>query len=113
MPDPSIEFWDLTHKDPPETTQSTPWSNIEPFIHIIKLERIHSRIHQTVFRVDRDVASGSADEKRKRDCKMSVIQQDLEKWMETIPMPPKNAKRTAWMYDPESPNQDSQDFFNL
>lgn len=113
MPDSGVKFWDLTHAETPHISQPKPWSNLEPFIHIIKLECIHSRIHQTVFRVDKDVVSGPLEERRKRDRKIQKIQSDLEIWLKTIPYPPKDSKKISWMYDPESTNHDSQDFFNL
>lgn len=113
FPSPSLEFWDLTHKEPPDASQDRPWSNIEPFIHIIKLERIQSRIHRTAFRVDKDVLSGPPSEREKLDRKMASIRGDLDNWLETTPHPPKNAKKITWMYDPESANHDSQDFFSL
>lgn len=103
----------MTHKDPPEESNVRPWSNIEPFIHIVKLERIQSRIHKTVFRVDKDVLSGPPAERAKLDHKMANIRASLDQWLETIPRPPKDAKKITWMYDPESAHHDSQDFFNL
>ena len=114
MPNPSPEFWDLTHKDSPDAAQPNPWSNIEPFIHIIKLERIQSRVHRTVFRVDKDVVSGPPSERAKLDAKMADMRSDLDDWLDTIPHPPKDhAKKITWMYDPESANHDAQDFFSL
>lgn len=113
MPSPSVEFWDLTHKEPTEASKSSPWSNVEPFIHVIKLERIQSRIHRTVFRVDKDVISGPPSERQRLDEKMTAMRNDLDNWIETVPRPPKDAKKITWMYDPESSNHDSQDFFSL
>ncbi|KAL1870813.1 hypothetical protein VTK73DRAFT_2405 [Phialemonium thermophilum] len=114
LPSPSIEFWTLTHKEPPDASQGPLWSNIEPFIHIIKLERLQSRIHRTVFRVDKDVfCTGSPQQRAKLDRKMADIRADLDAWIRTVPQSPKNSKRITWMYDPESAYHDSRDFFNL
>ncbi|KAF7552867.1 hypothetical protein G7Z17_g4047 [Cylindrodendrum hubeiense] len=112
LPTPSTEFWTLTHKDAPDPTEANPWSNIEPFIHVIKLERIQSQIHRTVFRVDKDVPLGATVERAKLDAKIASMRADLDDWVQTTPHPPKGAKIT-WMYDPESSSHDSQDFFNL
>lgn len=113
MPTPSLEFWDLTHEEPADAAKAAPWSNVEPFIHVIKLERIQSRIHRTVFRIDKDVISGPPNERERLDRKMAAMRSDLDNWIETVPRPPKDAKRITWMYDPESANHDSQDFFSL
>lgn len=86
---------------------------MEPFIHIIRLERIQSRTQQAVFRVDKDVLAGPPSEGANLDRKMANIRNDLDKWLETTPHPPKDAKKISWMYDPESANHDSQEFFNL
>lgn len=113
MPSPHTDFWDLTHKEPADPAQTAPWSNVEPFIHVIKLERIQSRIHRTVFRVDKDVISGPPDERGRLDQKMAAMRTDLDNWIQTVPQPPKDGKKITWMYDPESANHDSHDFFNL
>lgn len=113
MPSPGSEFWDLTHREPADPSSPSQWSNVEPFIHVIKLERIQSRIHRTVFRVDKDVVSGPPAEREKLDQKMAAMRSDLDQWIETIPRPPKDSKKITWMYDPESANHDSQDFFSL
>lgn len=86
---------------------------MEPFIHIIKLRRIQSRIHRRVYRVDKDVFAGSPDERAKLDSKMAAIRDELDEWARTIPHPPKDARTITWMYDPESAYYDSRDFFNL
>ncbi|KAM0327152.1 hypothetical protein ACHAQA_006283 [Verticillium albo-atrum] len=114
LPSSSPDFWDLTHKSTaPDTSSSTVWSNIEPFIHIIQLKRIQSRIHRTVFRVDKDVFAGVPADRLKLDRKMATIRDDLDDWARTIPHPPKDAKHITWMYDPESAYHDSRDFFTL
>lgn len=58
LPSASPEFWTLTHREDYDPSMG-PWSNVQPFIHIIKLDRIQSRIHKTVFRVDKDVVRGT------------------------------------------------------
>lgn len=113
LPSLNVEFWSLTHKDQPDTSQGEPWSNIAPFIHIIKLERIQSRIYRTVFRVDKDVFAGPPEQRAKLDEKMARMRADLDDWIRTIPYQPKDSKKIIWMYDPESANQDSRDFFIL
>lgn len=80
---------------------------------MIKLDRIHSRIHKVVFRVDRDVLRGTAEEQTKRDRKMSIIKADLDDWMEKYPQTPKDGNKTTWMYDPESVSLDARDFYDL
>ncbi|KAF9769323.1 hypothetical protein IL306_013287 [Fusarium sp. DS 682] len=97
MPNPGREYWDLTHASPNDE-HAVEWCNIEPFIHIIKLEKIQSRIHRTVFRVDKDIFSGPVEERVKLDQKMA-----LRRIMEKI----------TWLYDPESTNQDAGDFYSL
>ncbi|WYZ33939.1 hypothetical protein EsH8_I_000215 [Colletotrichum jinshuiense] len=113
LPSDSIEFWDLTALGAPPVAPEDPWSNMEPFIHIIKLRRIQSRIHRRVYRVDKDVFAGSPDERAKLDSKMAAIRDELDEWARTIPHPPKDARTITWMYDPESAYYDSRDFFNL
>ncbi|KAM0269865.1 hypothetical protein ACHAQH_009616 [Verticillium albo-atrum] len=114
FPSPSPEFRHLTQKQAdPSSASPTSWSNIEPFIHIIKLKRIQSRIHRTVFRVDKDVFAGDPVDRAKLDRKMAAMRADLDEWARTIPHPPKDAGHITWMYDPESAYHDSRDFFTL
>ncbi|KAK6001430.1 hypothetical protein QM012_002761 [Aureobasidium pullulans] len=101
-----------SHKEPHSPAQGV-WSNVEPFIHIIRLDRIHSRIHKVVFRVDRDVLNGTAEEQAKRDRKMAIIKADLDGWLEKCPQTPKDGNKTTWMYDPESAYLDARDFYGL
>ncbi|KAH7312565.1 fungal-specific transcription factor domain-containing protein [Stachybotrys elegans] len=112
LPNPSLEFWDLTHAEPPHT-HTKPWCNVEPFIHIINLERILSRIHRTMFRVDKDVFAGSPESKARLVDKMTEMRSDLETWIQTVPQLPKGFNKITWLYDPESASHDSQDYFNL
>jgi hypothetical protein len=72
LPSTGPEFWTLSHLEGPDPSEGQ-WSNIEPFLHIIKLDRIQSRIHKAVFRVDRDVFNGTPEEKAKLDRKMATI----------------------------------------
>ncbi|EFQ27350.1 fungal specific transcription factor domain-containing protein [Colletotrichum graminicola M1.001] len=113
LPSDSTEFWDLTALGSPPAGQKPVWSNVEPFIHIIKLRRIQSRIHRRVYRVDRDVFTSSPEERSKLDTKMAAIRAELDEWARSIPHPPKDAAGITWMYDPESAYHDSRDFFNL
>ncbi|KAF6822240.1 fungal specific transcription factor domain-containing protein [Colletotrichum musicola] len=106
-------FWDLTSLGSPPSAEEAPWSNMRPFIHIIKLRRIQSNIHRRVYRVDRDVFAGPTEERAKLDSKMAAIRAELDDWVRMIPHPPKDAKSITWMYDPESAYHDSRDFFNL
>ncbi|KAG9958175.1 hypothetical protein KCU61_g8600, partial [Aureobasidium melanogenum] len=112
LPSAASQFWTLTHKEPPSAAQGV-WSNVEPFIHIIRLDRVHSRIHKVVFRVDRDVLNGTAEEQAKRDRKMASIKADLDEWLEKCPQTPKDGNKTTWMYDPESTCLDARDFYGL
>lgn len=111
---PSIgpEFWTLTHQGDHNSTKG-PWSNVLPFIHIIKLDRIHSRIHKTVFRVDREVISASADNQSKLDRKMSKLRAELDEWVSNCPQTPKYDNKSTWMYDPESAFLDARDFYSV
>ncbi|KXH45545.1 fungal specific transcription factor domain-containing protein [Colletotrichum salicis] len=113
MPSDHLEFWDLTALNHPSTTSELPWSNMKPFIHIIKLRRIQSKIHRRVYRVDKDVFSGSLEERVKLDSKMGDIRAELDEWARTVPHPPKDAGTISWMYDPESAYHDSRAFFDL
>lgn len=112
LPSTSPEFWDLTHQDAPNAHQQQ-WSNIEPFIHMIKLDQIQSRIHKTVFRVDRDVLGGTFEQRAKLDQKMATIRNDLDEWLQTCPRTPKQENKITWMYDPESAYLDARDFYGL
>lgn len=58
LPNTSPEFWTLTHQEAYDPLKNQ-WSNVQPFVHIIKLDRIQSRIHKAVFRVDKDVLGGT------------------------------------------------------
>ncbi|KAK1844239.1 C6 transcription factor [Colletotrichum chrysophilum] len=113
MPSADDAFWDLTALGSPPAPPEPAWSNMKPFIHIIKLRRIQSRIHRRVYRVDKDVFAGLPDERAKLDLKMTEIRDELDEWAKTIPHPPKDSKSITWMYDPESAYHDSRDFFNL
>ncbi|KAF4854413.1 Positive regulator of purine utilization [Colletotrichum siamense] len=113
MPSDDHAFWDLTSLGSPPAPPEPAWSNMKPFIHIIKLRRIQSRIHRRVYRVDKDVFAGSPDQRAKLDSKMTAIRGELDEWARTIPHPPKDSKSITWMYDPESAYHDSRDFFNL
>ncbi|WKT50394.1 hypothetical protein QSH57_015342 [Fusarium oxysporum f. sp. vasinfectum] len=112
MPNPGREYWDLTHASLNDE-HAVDWCNIEPFIHIIKLEKIQSRIHRTVFRVDKDIFSGPVEERVKLDQKMASIRADLDRWIQTTPQSPKDNGKITWLYDPESTNQDAGDFYSL
>ncbi|KAF5851551.1 hypothetical protein GGP41_004376 [Bipolaris sorokiniana] len=112
LPSTSPEFWTLTHQEAPEA-HKTQWSNIEPFIHIIKLDQIQSRIHKTVFRVDRDVFAGTFEQRAKLDQKMTSIRNDLDTWLRTCPQTPKKENKITWMYDPESAYLDARDFYGV
>ncbi|KAH9229937.1 hypothetical protein K456DRAFT_1919672 [Colletotrichum gloeosporioides 23] len=113
MPSDDHAFWDLTALGSPPAPPEPAWSNMKPFIHIIKLRRIQSRIHRRVYRVDKDVFAGSPDQRAKLDSKMTAIRGELDEWARTIPHPPKDSKSITWMYDPESAYHDSREFFNL
>lgn len=112
LPSASSEFWTLTHRDDYDTHKAQ-WSNVQPFIHIIKLDRIQSRIHKTVFRVDKDIISGPPEERVKLDKKMSAIRKDLDEWLSNCPQAPKNDNKSTWMYDPENVYLDARDFYGV
>ncbi|KAG9387270.1 C6 transcription factor [Pyrenophora tritici-repentis] len=101
LPSTSPEFWTLTHTEAPDADK-VQWSNIEPYIHIIKLDQIQSRIHRTVFRVDRDVFNETSEQHAKLDRKMAKIRADLDEWLRTYPQTPKKENKITWMYDPET-----------
>ncbi|EOA81855.1 uncharacterized protein SETTUDRAFT_23115 [Exserohilum turcica Et28A] len=112
LPSTSPEFWTLTHQEAPDPHEAQ-WSNIEPFIHMIKLDQIQSRIHKTVFRVDRDVFGGTFEQRAKLDQKMAKIRSDLDEWLRTCPQTPKQENKITWMYDPESAYLDARDFYSV
>ena len=112
LPSAGGQFWTLTHKEPRDPAQGK-WSNVEPFIHIIKLDQINSRIHKTVFRVDKDIFNGTAEQRAKLDRKMATIRTDLDKWIQTCPQTPKTGNKITWMYDPESAYLDARDFYGV
>lgn len=117
LPSASAEFWDLTSPgSPPGSELITPtWSNILPFIHIVKLRQLQSKIHRTVFRVDKDILwPASPADRTKLDRKIAAICADLEAWASAIPNPPRDSNCSAWMYEPENAyHHDSRDFFTL
>ena len=102
----------MTHSEVPDSDKAQ-WSNIEPFIHIIKLDQIQSRIHKAVFRVDRDVFNGTPEQRAKLDRKMAAIRSDLDEWLRTYPQTPKKENKITWMYDPESAYLDARDFYGV
>ena len=113
LPHSSPEYWELTSTgSPPEDGQG--WSNALPFIHIIKLRKIQSKIHRTVFRVDKDVFTTDPEERARLDGKIDAIRADLDEWLRTTPSPPRDSSSVTWMYDPEgSYHHNSRDFFLL
>lgn len=112
LPSAGGQFWTLTHKEARDPAQGK-WSNVEPFIHIIKLDQINSRIHMTVFRVDKDILNGTPEQRAKLDRKMATIRGDLDKWIQTCPQTPKAGNKITWMYDPESAYLDARDFYGV
>jgi hypothetical protein len=112
LPSTNLEFWSLTHQEASQPNEEH-WSNIQPFIHIIKLDQIQSRIHKAVFRIDRDVFNSSPEQRAKLDRKMAKIRQDLDNWVQTAPKTPKKENKITWMYDPESAYLDARDFYGV
>lgn len=80
---------------------------------MVKLDQINSRTHKAVFRVDRDVFKGTAEQRAKLDRKMSTIRADLDDWMRNCPQTPKDGNKITWMYDPESAYLDARDFYGV
>ncbi|KAK3367724.1 fungal-specific transcription factor domain-containing protein [Podospora didyma] len=121
LPSQSPTFWDLTSSG--QTPDSIPgtetrWSNMLPFIHIIKLRKLQSKIHRTVFRVDKDLFSPSSmhpSDRSKHDNKIAKICAELDEWVTQTPTPPRDATHITWMYDPDENayHHDSRDFFTL
>ncbi|PSN69371.1 hypothetical protein BS50DRAFT_340847 [Corynespora cassiicola Philippines] len=115
LPSDDPMFWDLTSNQPPPD-DGQGWSNILPFIHIIKLRKIQSKIQRVVFRVDKDYESLSLEEHARIDAKVAEIKSDLDDWGNSIPEPPPVMEGgPRWMYQPENVNtyHDSRDFFTL
>lgn len=112
LPSAGGQFWSLTHKEPRDSAQGQ-WSNVDPFVHIIKLDQIHSRTHKAVFRVDKDNFNGTPEQRAKLDRKMAAIRTDLDEWFRTCPQTPKAGNKTTWMYDPESAYLDARDFYGV
>lgn len=112
LPSSSTEFWNLTSTG--EAPGADNWSNILPFIHIIKLKKLQSKIHRTVFRVDKDVLNPEPLERAKQDKKIASIHKALDDWAADIPNPPRDAKCATGAYDQENTyHHDSRDFFTL
>jgi hypothetical protein len=112
LPSTSPDYWTLTHRNEYDPHKGT-WSNVQPFVHIIKLDQIQSRIHKTVFRVDKNVVRCLPAERFKLDQKMTMIRADLDDWITTFPQTPKNDSKSTWMYDPESTYLDARDFYGV
>ena len=111
LPDTHPDLWTLTHREEYDLHRGQR-SNVQPFIHIVRLDRIQSRIHKTIFRVDKDLSCCSQEERIKLDRKMSALRCDLDEWMKTYPQTPKMANnRSTWMYDPENAFLDARDFY--
>jgi hypothetical protein len=112
LPSAGGQFWTLTHSESRDPAQGH-WSNVEPFIHIIKLDQINSRTHKTVFRVDKDIFNGTPEQRAKLDRKMATIRADLDDWIQSCPQTPKAGNKITWMYDPESAYLDARDFYGV
>ena len=111
LPGTHPDFWTLTHREEYDLNRGQ-WSNVQPFIHIVRLDKIQSRIHKTIFRVDKDLSSCSPEERIKLDRKKSALRSDLDEWMNTYPQTPKMANnKSTWMYDPENAFLDARDFY--
>ncbi|KAF2637602.1 hypothetical protein P280DRAFT_407289 [Massarina eburnea CBS 473.64] len=118
LPSDCPTLWDLTSTTPP-LGDGKGWSSIMPFIHVINLRQIQSRIQRTVFRVDIDPAAPSVGYQARIDSKAARIRRDLDAWVTSIPeQPPDVEGGPRWMYQPEKSQasatyQDSSDFFTL
>ena len=112
LPGTDAEVWTLTHREDYDPNRGQ-WSNVEPFIHIIKLDRIQSRIHKTIFRVDKDINRSSPDERSKLDRKMLNLRNDLDNWICNYPQTPKTDNKSTWMYDPENSCLDAREFYSV
>ena len=112
LPSAGGQFWTLTHSEPRNPAHG-PWSNVEPYIHMIRLDQINSRTHKAVFRVDRDVFKGNAEQRTKLDRKMATIRADVDEWMRNCPQTPKDGNKSTWMYDPESAYLDARDVYGV
>ncbi|KAF1998713.1 hypothetical protein P154DRAFT_555109 [Amniculicola lignicola CBS 123094] len=114
LPSDDSVFWDLTSNHAPEN-EGKGWSNIMPFIHIVKLRQLQSRTQRIVFRVDVDHASRSPEDRLREDAKVAKVRAELDQWVNNIPEPPPNiAGGPRWMYQPEvNTYHDSRDFFTL
>ncbi|KAH9428753.1 hypothetical protein MCOR02_011299 [Pyricularia oryzae] len=115
LPSPDPDLRDLTAT--PSSGSPLTWSNVLPFIHIVKLHRIQSRIHSRIYRVNRQESPTPAD----LDAEISSLQGELDEWRVRVPHPPPKRSTVdggapsspGWMYDPESQHHDSRDFFEL
>jgi hypothetical protein len=112
LPSTNLEFWTLTHQETHDL-RSLHCINVEPFVHIIKLDQLQSRIHKTVFRIDKDVFESTPEERAKLDGKMATIRADLDDWMRNAPQTPKKENKITWLYDPESAYHDARDFYGV
>ncbi|KAF2705443.1 fungal-specific transcription factor domain-containing protein [Pleomassaria siparia CBS 279.74] len=115
LPSEDPVFWDLTSTQP-LANDGKGWSNISPFIHIVKLRQLQSKTQRTVFRVDIDHTSRSPADQAHEDAKVTKIRAELDSWVKGIPDPPPAVEGgPSWMYQPETvnPYHDSRDFFTL
>jgi len=112
MPSASVDYWSLTHAGHYDEGSSHQ-SNVAPFVHIVKLDRIKSRVHKAVYRVDRDVSGDPHHRRGKIDRKMEALKTELDTWLSECPRTPKEPNKTTWMYDPENTYLDARDFYNV
>ena len=96
LPTASPDFWHLTASTADE------WHKFRPFLHVIHLRRLQSRIFKTVWRADRDLLRVASSERDKLDLKVEGLRRQLDEWLESIPVCPGDAQ-TA----------DSEDYFRL
>lgn len=133
LPAETSEYWYLTASSPDE------WANVLPFIHVIKIRQIQSRLHKLVFRVDRDIRTLSSAKRQRLDAKIEDVRGQLNRWLDTIPMAASGAfskdlrreiegganvdptnreagsrqSSIVWMYDRDGSGQNSRDYFLL
>ena len=109
LPSESPEFWHLT------ATSQEGWHNIRPFVHMIGLRRLQSKVFQTVWRVDKDLlGSPTQPEKEKLNRKMTLIKTQLDEWMARIPVSSSgNVRETSMSYDLDSGWHESIDYSTL
>ncbi|EMC93884.1 hypothetical protein BAUCODRAFT_124636 [Baudoinia panamericana UAMH 10762] len=89
------------------------WSNVVPFLHIVRLRRIQSRVQGFLFRCDKDVLAAVSSNDSGTNAKLNSMLMDMDAWRDDIPQPSIQSETARWMVDPEAAYHDSREYFDL